>query len=60
MFLFLISLGGSLQGQRVDMEEWGDAWYWGAGYEIHKDSIRSLKKRELILSIVTEIDTQIR
>ena len=42
-FYFLFSSGGMLQGQRVDMEGWGDEWDWCEWCEIHKESIQSLK-----------------
>jgi hypothetical protein len=32
-----------LQGHRLDRKGWGDAWDWGTQYEIHKESIESLK-----------------
>lgn len=31
------SVGGRLPGQRVDIEGWGDEWYWGTRYKIHKE-----------------------
>ena len=30
------------------MEGWGDEWDWGTWCEIHKESIKSLKKKEWI------------
>jgi hypothetical protein len=35
-----------LQGQRIDMEEWGEEWDWGAQCEPYKESIKILKIRK--------------
>lgn len=37
-----------LQGQRADMEGWGDGWDCGARGDMHKESIKKIKKNSSI------------